>query len=385
MNKFYMNGKLIHKASDHNTKRCEVEKWVFLPHSDFERLKANPYQEHEAITAARDLMYEDKNAYHCIMLLDEYGEDGLLIEAEGFDYPRLSMFVPDAKSIYERYQTSEPELKLHDMIKDTVEKIAELAHTDKTDFTSADMIDMDEVESLIKNAIIQQLTQRDDISMAKNTDIGVDFQPDIHVEAEKLTELRFYCPLKVQRVIEPSFNENEEEEFFEDTEVLSDYETLEYESEINEAIKAYQSFEEENRGLMAYLYGRKRFADKVYSIFPSVEKVGDRLMGVFTCQICGELDSYEYDELLQELRGQASDGYCEGLEQHEIHTSEGDIYVSFYDTSGAWELMTEEEIKETLDTPAVMSRFCSICWISRCVGFAMTLQVSFMPTPLLCI
>ena len=72
MNKFYMNGKLIHKASDHNTKRCEVEKWVFLPHSDFERLKSNPYQEHEAITAARDLMYEDKNAYHCIMLLDEY-------------------------------------------------------------------------------------------------------------------------------------------------------------------------------------------------------------------------------------------------------------------------------------------------------------------------
>ena len=61
MNKFYMNGKLIHNASDHNTKRCEVEKWVFLPHSDFERLKANPYQEHEAITAARDLMYEDKN------------------------------------------------------------------------------------------------------------------------------------------------------------------------------------------------------------------------------------------------------------------------------------------------------------------------------------
>ena len=40
------------------------------------------------------------------MLLDEYGEDGLLIEAEGFDYPRLSMFVPDAKSIYERYQTN---------------------------------------------------------------------------------------------------------------------------------------------------------------------------------------------------------------------------------------------------------------------------------------
>ena len=27
-------------------------------------------------------MYEDKKAYHCIMLLDEYGDDGLLIEVE---------------------------------------------------------------------------------------------------------------------------------------------------------------------------------------------------------------------------------------------------------------------------------------------------------------
>ena len=176
MNNYFMSGKLMHKASDHNTKRCEVEKWVFLPHSDFERLKANPYQEHEAITAARDLMYEDKNAYHCIMLLDEHGDDGLLIEAEGFDYPRLSMFVPDAALIYERYKTSEAELKLHDMIRDTVEKIAELAHIGKTDFTSADIIDMDEVESLVKNAIVQQLATRDDIKVAQNTDINIRYK-----------------------------------------------------------------------------------------------------------------------------------------------------------------------------------------------------------------
>lgn len=351
MNKFYMNGKLTHKASAHNTKRCEVEKWVFLPHSDFERLKANPYQEHEAITAAKDLMYEDEKAYHCIMLLDEYGNDGLLIEAEGFDYPRYSMFVPDARSIYERYKTSESELKLHDMINDTVEKIAELANTGKTDFTSADMIDMDEVESLVKNAIVQQLILRDDIEIAENTDIGVDFQPDIHVEAKKLTELKFYCPLKVVRQCTALFDDEEDEDYSEEPEELSDYEILEYESEISDAIEACQCDEEENRGIMAYLGDRKRFADKVYSIFPSVEKVGGRLMGVFTCRICGELDSYEYDELLQELSGQASDGWGEGFEQHEISTSEGDIYVSFYDTCGAWQLMTEEEVKGTPDAP----------------------------------
>lgn len=57
------------------TERRKVEKCVFLPHSDFKSLKENPYQEYEAITGANDLMYEDKEAYHFIMLLDEYGED----------------------------------------------------------------------------------------------------------------------------------------------------------------------------------------------------------------------------------------------------------------------------------------------------------------------
>ena len=57
MNQYFISGKLMHRPSNHNIKRCELEKWVFLPHSDFERLKSNPYQEHEAITAAKDLMY----------------------------------------------------------------------------------------------------------------------------------------------------------------------------------------------------------------------------------------------------------------------------------------------------------------------------------------
>ena len=108
MNKYAMSGKLMHKASDHNTKRCEVEKWVFLPHSDFERLKANPYQEHEAITAARDLMYEDKNAYHCIMLLDEHGDDGLLIEAEGFDYKSMNDIVDNIGDTVEINEVIKP-------------------------------------------------------------------------------------------------------------------------------------------------------------------------------------------------------------------------------------------------------------------------------------
>ena len=49
MNNYFMNGKLTHKVSDHSTRRSKKKKWVFLPHSDYERMKAEPYQEHEAI------------------------------------------------------------------------------------------------------------------------------------------------------------------------------------------------------------------------------------------------------------------------------------------------------------------------------------------------
>ena len=316
MNDFFMNGKLMFKASDHKTKRCKVEKWVFLPHYDFERIKANPYQDHNAITACKELMYEDEHICHCIMLLDELGNDGLLIEAEGADYPRYSMFVPDALTLYEQSQMTEAERKLLDMIRDTTEQIAELAHTGKTDFYSPDMIDLDEVQELVQNAVIQRLSQRDDIRMAENTDIWVEFQPDIKVEPKQLTELKFYCPLKIVREQTALFDDEEDEDYSEDPEELSDSEALEYEDDIADAIKEFQSCDEEYRGIMAYLDDRKRFGDKVYSIFPCVEKVGDTLYGVFKCQICCELDSYEYDELLQELSGQASDGWGESFEQH---------------------------------------------------------------------
>ena len=83
----------------------------------------------------------------------------------------------------------ESELELHNVIKSAAEQIAELAHSGKTDFTSADIIDMDVVQQLVTNAIVQRLAQREDIETAENIDIGVDYQPDIKVEANELTKM----------------------------------------------------------------------------------------------------------------------------------------------------------------------------------------------------
>ena len=40
-----ISGKSDNYSTESNSKRCVVEKWVFLPHLDFERLKVNLYQE----------------------------------------------------------------------------------------------------------------------------------------------------------------------------------------------------------------------------------------------------------------------------------------------------------------------------------------------------
>lgn len=336
MENLTMNGRLIHKAVCHKTKTCEVEKWITISHHEFEKLKAEPLLDTEVVSANKDLMYEDEKAAHCIMLMDEGGTDGLLVQADGYDSLRYSMFVPDAAMIYEQQMMTQAEWNIHTIIKNAADNIAELAHTGKIDFCSADMADMEEINSLVTNAIIQRLAQREDIAMAENTGIDVDFQPDIKVEAKPMEEIKFYCPLKI--VNYPRICLGAED--------VSGLEAVEYESAINRAIKNYQSDCEENRGLMAYLDDNKQFCDKVYSIFPSVEVVENSLMGVFTCQVYGELKSYELEALREELIGQASDGWGEGFEQRAIEpNSDNEIYVSFYSGDDDWEMMTEEEMK----------------------------------------
>ena len=83
---------------------------------------------------------------------------------------------------------------------------------------------------------------------------------------------------------------------------------------------------------------------KVYSIFPSVEKMDNDLWGVFECKVFEDLDSYELEALRSELSGQASDGWGEGFEQRPISTSGGDILVSFWNGDNeCWQLIHEDE------------------------------------------
>ena len=343
MDNYKLYANLIRKpdSSDFNARPCVVEKWIPLSHWSFEQIKQDPLHDLEAVKAYRDIMFCDNEANHCIMLLDDFGSDGILVESEGYDYPRYSCFVPNARTLYEDSLTTDAERELRELIRKAANKALETVFADENaKIHSADLIDEDEVSRLVKTAIVERLNQHPGINEARCLSPWIPEQPDIDIKTEPLKEVKFYCPLKIEQI---SDEEDDWEEYSDEPVDLPSYCAISAAGDVNLAIEEYASPCEENRGIMAYL-GDREMLGKVYSIFPSVERIGDDICGVFTCQLYDDLDSYELEALRSELSGQASDGWGEGFEQQEIDTDDcGKLYVSFYGAPN-WSMKTEEEL-----------------------------------------
>ena len=124
---------------------------------------------------------------------------------------------------------------------------------------------------------------------------------------------------------------------------LSAGEVLEYEEKILALIQKEKLPSEGERGLAVYL--DDDLSQKVYSINPSVEEWNGELWGVTELQTHGTLSPSELAELTEWLSGQFSDGWGEGLEQREIKVEDGELYLSFWDSSDRFFIKPEDELK----------------------------------------
>ena len=158
-----------------------------------------------------------------------------------------------------------------------------------------------------------------------------------HIQTH-LRELKFYCPLEINR--EPECWDDGEYE------KISSYEASAYEAEINRFIKDFTMPEEKERGLMHWYNHSDSINEKVRSAFMSVKERDGELVGVITAQINGQLTDEELEEFRDYCSGQLSDGAGESLEQRSIKTPNGNIYVSFWNSDDSWSLRTEEEMNE---------------------------------------
>lgn len=74
-----------------------IEKAVKISKTEFESLIKEPLLDRNYIRENKDLMFEDSNGYwHCIYVISDDFDYGILIESEGSDYPRYAAYLPKA-------------------------------------------------------------------------------------------------------------------------------------------------------------------------------------------------------------------------------------------------------------------------------------------------
>ena len=150
-------------------------------------------------------------------------------------------------------------------------------------------------------------------------------------------KLTFYCPLVGQ------LDDGECEEYID---VGSGFLTA-YQDQIEQGIADEQAPE---MGDMAqYLGDDPSVADKLMSAVWTVEDMDGRLLGRIDCHLKEPLTAEEMADLREEILGQCSDGLGEGFEQRPIETDEGDLYVSYWNSSDNYFLCTEDELDEHLE------------------------------------
>lgn|GEM_PF-2359201 len=156
--------------------------------------------------------------------------------------------------------------------------------------------------------------------------------------------IKLYCPLEVKTDPDSTLGENHGDivSEFEYATIPSSVAAV-YKDEILAALEKEMHPEERERGLAKYL--DSDLAAKVSYIWPSVEVWNDELYGVIDIRPSADLSSAELVDLTDWCESQLSDGLGEGFEQRPVHTRDGDLYVSFWQSGDGFFLKPEHEFK----------------------------------------
>ena len=86
------------KIAEFPLRECVIEKAVELSEAEYSRFRSSMLRDTSFIAESIDAMYMEENgAYHCLLVLGENHSDGVLVEAEGYDYARYSSYLPGAR------------------------------------------------------------------------------------------------------------------------------------------------------------------------------------------------------------------------------------------------------------------------------------------------
>lgn len=337
MKKFVLNVALTHKAGGFSPIECVVERVVTIPQQYFDEMLVHPLQDSPYIAENKQYMWNDGNTAHCVLFLSYDTDDGILVQCEGYDYARRSQFIPDARNLAFTAGFSSPENRIHESLMKMAEEAAKLSHQGETAINFKELADKMglDIEEELGRALAELLRNREDIAMAESVPLCVDFQPDLVIQPKPLQIMRLISPLKIVTV---------PEDYGDYEEVIEPAQAVSCKDAVNRFMQSYADENERDRGLMVYFDENSPVSEKIVSAMPSVEVIDGVLKGVLTCRIAEPLNDLEMTEFRSWWCGQRSDGYGEGLEQHEIEAAEfGEIYVSLWDGTDNCTVQMENE------------------------------------------
>lgn len=148
--------------------------------------------------------------------------------------------------------------------------------------------------------------------------------------------VNYYCPLKFQMT---------DEEYGDWYEVDNGYGIVN-EDAIRELLQKEQDSDLNN--MVDYFHGSESAKAKLISAIWDVENVNGELYGVIRTGLREAFSPAEEQEWIDELTAQAADGFGEGIEQREIHTEDGDLYVSSWNSGDDYFMENETDFRQRM-------------------------------------
>ena len=97
-----INAILRCKETEYKPKQYEVSEVIVVSNVEFRNVMKEPLKDREYLSGRH-------GEETCVLLLSDSGDDGILIDTQGHDYPRYSAFLPNARQIVENFVQSEAE------------------------------------------------------------------------------------------------------------------------------------------------------------------------------------------------------------------------------------------------------------------------------------